>query len=62
MGPDFLFFSVKEYGQPLQDLVNFIFGVYVQRDRTLVARAHATHMRRSRPIASRPLSRPAAQG
>ena len=28
MGPDFLFFSLKEYGTPLDDLVNFIFGVY----------------------------------
>jgi hypothetical protein len=28
MGPDFLFFSVREYGAPLGDLTNFIFGVY----------------------------------
>jgi hypothetical protein len=28
MGPDFLFFSLKEYGTPLDDIVNFIFGVY----------------------------------
>src|SRR5690606_27730878 len=28
MGPDFLFFSLTEYGTPLDELVNFIFGVY----------------------------------
>ena len=28
MGPDYLFFSLKEYGTPLDELVNFIFGVY----------------------------------
>lgn len=28
MGPDFLFFSLKEYGTPLDEIVNFIFGVY----------------------------------
>jgi len=28
MGPDFLFFSLKEYGTPLDELVNFVFGVY----------------------------------
>ncbi|MDX6698624.1 MAG: hypothetical protein QOE65_2021 [Solirubrobacteraceae bacterium] len=28
IGPDFLFFSVKEYSTDLQDLVNFVFGVY----------------------------------
>ncbi|MCA0757312.1 hypothetical protein KP806_19835 [Paenibacillus sp. N4] len=28
IGPDFLFFSLKEYGTPLDELVNFIFGVY----------------------------------
>jgi hypothetical protein len=28
MGPDFLFFSLKEYGTPLSDLTNFIFGAY----------------------------------
>lgn len=28
MGPDFLFFSLKEYGTPLDELANFIFGVY----------------------------------
>jgi hypothetical protein len=28
MGPDYLFFSLKEYGTPLNELVNFIFGVY----------------------------------
>lgn len=28
MGPDYLFFSLKEYGTPLDDIVNFIFGVY----------------------------------
>jgi hypothetical protein len=28
MGPDFLFFSLKEYGTPLDELVNFTFGVY----------------------------------
>ncbi len=28
MGPDFLFFSVKEYGSALADLVNGIFAVY----------------------------------
>lgn len=27
-GPDFLFFSLKEYGTPLDELVNFIFGAY----------------------------------
>ena len=28
MGPDYLFFSLKEYGTPLDELANFIFGVY----------------------------------
>ncbi|GAB4115253.1 MAG: hypothetical protein Kow001_16410 [Acidobacteriota bacterium] len=28
MGPDFLFFSLKEYGTPLDEFANFIFGVY----------------------------------
>lgn len=28
MGPDFLFFSLREYGTPLDELTNFIFGVY----------------------------------
>ena len=28
MGPDFLFFSLKEYGTPLDELANFIFDVY----------------------------------
>jgi hypothetical protein len=28
MGPDYLFFSLKEYGTPLDELVNFVFGVY----------------------------------
>src|SRR5688500_10050636 len=28
MGPDFLFFSLSEYGTPLDELVNFIFTVY----------------------------------
>lgn len=28
MGPDFLFFSLKEYDTPLDDFVNFLFGVY----------------------------------
>jgi hypothetical protein len=28
MGPDFLFFSVREYGTAISDLVNFIFRVY----------------------------------
>jgi len=28
MGPDFLFFSLKEYGTPLDEMVNFVFGVY----------------------------------
>lgn len=28
MGPDYLFFSLKEYGTPLDELVNFLFGVY----------------------------------
>ncbi len=28
MGPDFLFFSLKEYGTPLDELVNFYFKVY----------------------------------
>jgi len=28
IGPDFLFFSLKEYGTPLDELVNFTFGVY----------------------------------
>jgi hypothetical protein len=28
IGPDFLFFSRKEYGTPLDELVNFIFGAY----------------------------------
>ena len=28
MGPDFLFFSLKEYGTPLDELANFIFEVY----------------------------------
>jgi hypothetical protein len=27
-GPDFLLFSLKEYGTPLDELVNFIFGAY----------------------------------
>ena len=27
-GPDFLVFSLKEYGTPLDELVNFMFGVY----------------------------------
>lgn len=27
-GPDFLVFSLKEYGTPLDELVNFLFGVY----------------------------------
>lgn len=27
-GPDFLLFSLKEYGTPLDELVNFLFGVY----------------------------------
>jgi len=28
MGPDYFFFSLKEYGTPLDELVNFIFEVY----------------------------------
>ena len=28
MGPDYLFFSLKEYGTPLDELANFLFGVY----------------------------------
>ena len=28
MGPDFLFFSLKEYGTPLDELTNFLFDVY----------------------------------
>lgn len=28
MGPDYLFFSLKEYGTPLDELVHFLFGVY----------------------------------
>ncbi|MDF2658432.1 MAG: hypothetical protein K0Q94_1223 [Paenibacillus sp.] len=28
IGPDFLFFSLKEYDTPLDDLVNFMFSVY----------------------------------
>jgi hypothetical protein len=28
MGPDFLFFSLTEYGTPLDELINFIFDVY----------------------------------
>ena len=28
MGPDYLFFSLKEYGTPLDELANFIFKVY----------------------------------
>lgn len=28
MGPDFLFFSLAEYGTPLDELVNFVFSVY----------------------------------
>ena len=28
IGPDFLFFSMREYGLELQDFTNFIFGVY----------------------------------
>jgi hypothetical protein len=28
MGPDYLFFSLKEYGTPLDELANFIFGAY----------------------------------
>lgn len=28
MGPDFLFFSLKEYGSPLDDLTGFLFDVY----------------------------------
>ena len=28
MGPDFLFFSLTEYGTPLDEMANFIFGVY----------------------------------
>jgi hypothetical protein len=28
MGPDFLFFSLKEYGTPLDEITNFIFEVY----------------------------------
>jgi len=28
MGPDYLFFSLKEYGTPLDELTNFMFGVY----------------------------------
>ena len=27
-GPDFLIFSLKEYGTPLDEFVNFVFGVY----------------------------------
>src|SRR5688500_1913528 len=32
MGPDFLFFSVNEYGEGLQDLVHSIFGIYDARE------------------------------
>jgi hypothetical protein len=28
MGPDYLFFSLKEYGTPLDELTHFIFGAY----------------------------------
>ena len=28
MGPDYLFFSIDEYSQELQDFVDFVFGVY----------------------------------
>lgn len=28
IGPDFLFFSMREYPEPIADLTNFIFGVY----------------------------------
>ena len=28
MGPDYFFFSLKEYGTPLDEFVNFIFEVY----------------------------------